>query len=133
MSEGAPKRASIADLGMRNEGHRFMDQWRFLSNDQIPFHLSLPGHGPDAHILCILSSNVKQLLNPIEVNQHGWLGQTEVHGGDQTLSPGQEFGFVTVFRQMGKDFFQCGRYKIFEWCWFHDCDFLFWRFSSHTT
>ncbi len=117
--------AAIANLGMGNMGHGFVEQRRYSLCQGAALYRSLAGHRAAAKAALVLS-NEEQLVDSIEIYQTSRLGQAKVHRWHQALSSGQELGISTIVREQNKRFVNATRRVIVKGRGFHPARPLHW-------
>ena len=88
--------AAIADLRMRDDRQRFGDERQFDLRHRIALEAAIARQRADAQAIAAIPDAGK-LFQRIDVDQHGRLRQTEVHGRHQALPAGQEARLVAMF------------------------------------
>ena len=61
----------------------------------------------------------EQLVDAVEIDEHGRLRQSKVHCRHQALSPGQEFGITAIVREQTQRFVNGAGRVVVEGCGFH--------------
>jgi hypothetical protein len=70
-------------------------EWAGAAEKIRGLHLEVRGHGADAELPGFFL-NIGELLDAAQVNENFGLHQTQLHGGQQAMSAGQNFGVVFV-------------------------------------
>src|SRR3954467_5680077 len=86
--------------------------------DVRPDHVVVPDERTDPEIAVRHVNRVKT-GNPVDVDEHRWLREPELHQRDHSLSAGEHFGLVTTFAQNGQRFVERGGCDVVEARWVH--------------
>ena len=97
MREIAADGAAVADLRMRDVRQRFVDQRQFALRHRIALEAAVARQRADAQAVAGAVIHAGKLVERIDIDQHGRLGQPEIHCRDKALTAGQEARLVAVF------------------------------------
>jgi len=94
VGKGPTDGASIANVDMADQGDRFIEKRADTSHEIGPFNFSLSGKGANVERSVALT-DVRELLNPIDIDQEFRTCQAQCHHGHKALSSGKDFPFVS--------------------------------------
>ena len=118
--EAASDRAAVANRRMRDERHRLGDEWQLARDQGAALYRPLARHAADSNgALRILY--VGQIIETVQVDEHGRRCQTEIHGWYQALPTRQRLGVAGMLCKERQCLLDCPRAKVFERSWLHLC------------
>jgi hypothetical protein len=89
VSDGTTNGAAVANLWVTNMASCMSKQWCVLGKDWRLLYVHVAGEGTDSNVVTGIT-NVGQVLNTTNVNQHGWLSETKFHQWQQAVSTGEK-------------------------------------------
>jgi hypothetical protein len=81
--------STVANLWVTNMACRMSKQRCMLGKDWRLLNVHVAGESTDCNVIASVT-NVGEVLNTTNVNQHGWLSKTKFHEWQQTVSASQE-------------------------------------------
>ena len=110
--------AAIANRRMRDVRHRFSDERHALGHEPAALNGALACHATDPHIARVVLY-IAELGKAVQIHQHRWRGEPEVHRRNEALPAGQRLRIAAVLGEQRQRFVERLRTKVFERCWFH--------------
>jgi hypothetical protein len=104
---------------MGDIGRSFLQQRTSLCDQRIKLKYSFARHGTDPQALTVLA-HILQLLDTVQVDQHGGLHHTKIHRWHQALTSRKDLGFIRMFMHEFQRLINGIRNVIFKRSWFHE-------------
>ena len=98
---------------MTDQGRRLAQERTAGGNQRRALERVLARHGADPEP-AIVVPEIRQLADPIQVDQAARPGQAHVHERDQALAPGEELGLFAVASEDLHGRVHCPRIEVFE-------------------
>ena len=116
VGDRAADRATVTDLGVADLAGGVRQQRHVLLQERRRLDVHVAGQGADGDVVAAVA-DVRQVAEATDVDQHGRLGEAELHHRQQAVAAGDELGLVAVLadeadrllRRLGADVVECCR------------------------
>ena len=122
MGDRAADGASVTDLRVADVAGRMSEQRGVLFEDGAVLNVHVASHGADGDHVAVFT-DVGQIAETAYIDQHGGLGEAELHQRQQAVTASDELCLVTVltdeadrlFGGLGTDVVElCGNHALFS-------------------